>query len=130
MANRTAGSIDEYIAAFPAETQKVLQEIRELIATLAPEATETISYTIPTFDMNGRHLVHFAGYEKHVGLYPTPSGMDTFKDDLAPYKTGKGSVQFPLGEPLPKELIRRIVEFRIGEGIRKAASVSEGADPE
>ena len=86
-----AGTIDEYIAGFPVETQKVLQELRALIRASAPDATETISYAIPTFDLNGRHLVHFAGYERHVGLYPTPTGAEAFKEELRSYKTGKGS---------------------------------------
>lgn len=111
----TASSIDEYIAEFPPETQRVLGQMRALIRELAPGATETISYAIPTFDLAGKHLVHFAGYDKHVGLYPAPSGMEAFKEDLRPYKTGKGSVQFPLNAPLPVDLIRRIVEFRLGE---------------
>lgn len=111
----TATTIDEYIAEFPADVQRVLSEMRALIHELAPDATETISYAIPTFDLGGKHLVHFAGYEKHVGLYPAPSGMEAFKEDLKPYKTGKGSVQFPLDQPLPVDLIRRIVEFRVAE---------------
>lgn len=111
----TASSIDEYIAEFPPETQRVLGQMRALIRELAPGATETISYAIPTFDLAGKHLLHFAGYDKHVGLYPAPSGMEAFKEDLRPYKTGKGSVQFPLNAPLPVDLIRRIVEFRLGE---------------
>jgi uncharacterized protein YdhG (YjbR/CyaY superfamily) len=120
MANRpTADSIDEYIAQFPTETKAALSQMRALIRASAPDAVETISYAIPTFDLNGRHLVHFAGYAKHVGFYPIPSGMDAFKDDLAPYKQGKGSVQFPLSEPLPADLIRRIVEFRVAENLRK-----------
>ena len=122
MANRsTANSIDEYIAGFPPETQKVLGEMRALIRTLAPGATETISYAIPTFDLNGRHLVHFAGYKSHIGFYPVPSGLEAFKEDLMPYKQGKGSVQFPLGQPLPTDLIRRIVAFRVEENTGKAA---------
>jgi len=116
----TATTIDEYIAEFPPETGKVLAEMRALIKSLAPDATETISYAIPTFDMNGKHLVHFAGYDKHVGLYPTPTGLEAFKEDLAKYKTGKGSVQLPLDQPLPVELIRRIVEYRLAETARKA----------
>jgi len=120
MASRsTANSIDEYVAEFPAATQKVLRELRALIQASAPGATETISYAIPTFDLNGRHLVHFAGYARHVGLYPAPSGLEAFKKDLEPYKTGKGSVQFPLGDPLPTHLIRRIVEFRVAENTAK-----------
>ncbi len=121
MAKRsTAGSIDEYIAALPPETQRVLQELRALIKAAAPDATETISYAIPTFDLNG-HLVHFAGYEKHIGFYPTARGVAAFKEELKPYKSGKGSVQFPLGRPLPTDLIRRIVELRVAENRGKAS---------
>ncbi len=108
-----ATSIDAYIAEFPPETQRVLQEVRAVIRQAAPDATETISYAMPTFDLNGRHLVHFAGYAKHLGLYPTPSGTEAFEEDFKPYKRGKGSVQFPLDRPMPLELIRRIVEFRV-----------------
>ncbi|SRR5437899_7325648 len=115
----TAADIDAYIAEFPPETQKVLQEIRELIRANAPGATETISYAMPTFDLNGRHLVHFAGYARHIGFYPIPTGMEAFKDELSHYKTGKGSVQFPLAQPLPLDLIRRIVAFRVAENVRR-----------
>lgn len=116
MANRsTAESIDEYIAEFPQETREMLEEIRAIIRAAAPDATETIAYAIPTFDLNGKHLVHFAGFTNHVGLYPTPSGIVAFKEELEPYRSGKGSARFPLGRPLPKELIRRIVEFRLQE---------------
>jgi uncharacterized protein YdhG (YjbR/CyaY superfamily) len=129
MAGRpTANSIDEYIAEFPPETRQVLGEMRALIRASAPEATETISYAMPTFDLNGRHLVHFAGYEKHVGFYPIPSGVEAFKDELKPYKQGKGSVQFPLGQPLPTDLIRRIVEFRVEENSRKTSGSVRTAD--
>jgi len=116
----TANSIDEYIAEFPLETQKVLAELRALIQTSAPDATETISYGIPTFDLNRKHLVHFAGYARHAGFYPTGSGVEAFKEELEPYKSGKGSVQFPLGRQLPADLIRRIVEFRVAEIARKS----------
>jgi uncharacterized protein YdhG (YjbR/CyaY superfamily) len=116
------GMIDEYIAGFPPETQSRLTEIREIIAGVAPDATETISYAIPTFDLNGKHLVHFAGFAKHVGFYPVPSGMAAFAEELKPYKQGKGSVQFPLGQPLPTDLIRRIVEFRVEENLRKTST--------
>ena len=126
MANRsTARSIDEYIAAFPPETQKVLEELRALISAAAPGATETISYAIPTFDLNG-HLVHFAGHKKHIGFYPTGRGVEAFKEELKPYKSGKGSVQFPLGQPLPTGLIRRIVEYRVAENIGKASGRTPG----
>ena len=113
MASRsTANSIAEYIAAFPPETQKVLEELRTLIRSAAPGATEKISYAIPTFYLNG-NLVHFAGYEYHIGFYPGGQGIEEFAEELKPYKTGKGSVQFPLDQPLPVDLIRRIVEFRV-----------------
>lgn len=121
MATRsTTGTIDAYIAGFPAETQKALEELRALITATAPGATETISYAMPTFDLNGRHLVHFAGYARHIGFYPIPSGMEAFSEELKPYKQGKGSVQFPLDKPLPMDLIRRIVEFRVRENIGRA----------
>jgi len=122
MANRsTANSIDEYIAEFPPESQRVLEELRALIKVGAPDATETISYAIPTFDLNGHHLVHFAGYERHIGFYPTGSGVEAFKEELEPYKSGKGSVQFPFGQPLPTGLIRRIVELRVEENSGKVS---------
>ena len=116
MAEQSAATtIDEYIAQFPPETQRVLQEVRELIRAHAPDATETISYAMPTFDLNKRHLVHFAGYEHHIGFYPIPTGVEAFKDELSRYKMGKGSVQFPLDEPMPRDLIARIVDFRVAE---------------
>lgn len=118
MAKRsTATSIDEYLAEFPpeSETRQALEEMRSLIRAAAPQATETISYAIPTFDLNGRHLVHFAGHKEHVGFYPVPSAMEAFQEELAPYRSGKGSARFPLGQPLPADLIRRIVEFRVAE---------------
>lgn len=115
----TATTIDEYIGEFPPETQRVLQEMRELIRSHAPGATETISYAMPTFDLNRRHLVHFAGYAHHIGFYPIPTGMSAFKEELSAYPTGKGSVQFPLDRPLPRDLIRRIVEFRVAENLAR-----------
>ena len=117
----TARSIDDYIAQFPSETQKVLQQTRALIAAAAPHATETISYAIPTFDLNGRHLVHFAGFKRHIGFYPVPSAIEAFEEELKPYKSGKGSAQFPLGQALPTDLIHRIVEFRVAENRGKAS---------
>jgi uncharacterized protein YdhG (YjbR/CyaY superfamily) len=116
MANpSTAKSIDQYIAGFAPEVRQVLEQMRGLIRDAAPGATETISYAIPTFDLNGVHLVHFAGYAKHIGFYPTGSGIEAFRGELMPYKSAKGSVQFPLGRPLPADLIRRMVEFRVEE---------------
>lgn len=112
--------MDEYIAEFPPEVQEVLEQMRALIKAAAPDATETISYAIPTFDLNGKHLVHFAGFKKHIGFYPVSSAMVEFADELKPYKSGQGSVQFPLGQPLPKDLIGRIVEFRVRENMSRA----------
>jgi len=114
-----ATAIDDYIDGFPPSTQAALRQMRALIREGAPDATETISYAIPTFDLNGRHLVHFGGFAHHVGFYPIPSAMVAFADELAPYKQGKGSARFPLDQPLPVDLIRRIVEFRVAENIRK-----------
>ena len=106
-------NIDDYISDFPGETQKYLNEIRELIRKLAPDSVESISYAIPTFSLNGKYLVYFAGFKNHIGLYPTPVGMEAFKEELLNYKTGKGSVQFPLNKPLPIALITKIVKYQI-----------------
>jgi len=123
MAERSqAVAIDQYIAEFPPETQAVLEELRTLIRATAPGATETMSYAIPTIDLDGRHLVHFAGYAKHVGFYPGTSGIAAFREELKPFKSAKGSVQFPLGSPLPADLIRRIVAFRVAESSGTGAS--------
>jgi uncharacterized protein YdhG (YjbR/CyaY superfamily) len=112
-------TIDEYIKTFPLETRKRLTAIRRLIRKLAPDATEKISYQMPTFYLKG-NLIHFAGYAKHIGLYPTPNGIDKFKRELARYKNARGSVQFPLDEPLPLDLIERIVKFRVEQNMKKA----------
>lgn len=106
-------TIDQYIADFPAEVQQVLEQVRTVIRETAPEARECISYSMPTFDMGKEHLVHFAGYNKHIGFYPTPVGVEAFKAHLSPYKQGRGSVQFPLDQPMPLDLIRRIVAYRM-----------------
>ena len=106
---------DEYIAAFPENVQQVLKQLRETIREAAPQAEEAFSYNIPTFKMYGKNLVHFGGHKKHIGFYPTPSGIDAFKDELSKYKSAKGSVQFPLNEPFPYDLVSRIVRFRVEE---------------
>jgi len=106
-------TIDEYIAQFPDEVQVLLQEIRKVIKEVVPDAQEKISYQIPTFYLNG-NLVHFAAYKKHIGFYPTASGIESFKDEISAYKNAKGSVQFPIDKPIPFNLIKRIVEFRVG----------------
>ena len=106
-------NIDDYISDFSVETQKYLNEMRELIRKLAPDSVESISYAIPTFSLNGKYLVYFAGFKNHIGLYPTPVGMEAFKEELLNYKTGKGSVQFPLNKSLPITLITKIVKYQI-----------------
>lgn len=113
-------SIDDYIASFPDDVQTKLREMRALIRAAAPEATEKISYQMPTFDLHG-NLVHFAAHRSHIGLYPAPTGIEAFKEAFAPYKTSKGAVQFPLDQPLPVDLITRVVQFRVGENRQKAA---------
>jgi uncharacterized protein YdhG (YjbR/CyaY superfamily) len=117
-ATKQFGTIDEYIRTFPPEVQARLQKMRQTIRKAAPQAVEAISYQMPTFKLHGRNLVHFAGYKRHIGFYPVPSGVAAFKKELAPYVQGKGSVQFPLDRPLPYELVKRIVAFRVKETLR------------
>lgn len=107
--------VDLYISTFPAEVQAILSQIRELIKKHAPEAVEDFAYGMPAYKTNGRPLVYFAAFKKHIGFYATPSGHSRFSDELSQYKQGKGSVQFPLTKPIPYDLIRRIVEYRVVE---------------
>jgi uncharacterized protein YdhG (YjbR/CyaY superfamily) len=107
-------TIDEYIDTFPQDVQSILNGLRQTIREAAPEAEETINYQMPTFTLNG-NLVHFAAFKNHIGFYPTPTGIEAFKQELSRYKGAKGSVQFPIDEPLPLPLIRRIVEYRVKE---------------
>lgn len=109
-------TIDEYINSFPRNIQVFLEDIRQTIRTAAPDATETISYQMPTFKLNG-NLVHFAAYKNHIGFYPAPSGIEAFKRELSPYKWSKGAVQFPLGRPIPLDLVKKIVVFRVKENL-------------
>jgi uncharacterized protein YdhG (YjbR/CyaY superfamily) len=117
----TPRSIDEYIAAFPEDLQEILQKVRTTVRAAAPEAEETISYHIPTFTLKGRYLVYFAGYQKHVSVYPAPIGIAEFREELATYASGKGTVKFPLDKPIPYDLITRIVKFRVRENLGRAA---------
>ncbi|OQX19651.1 MAG: hypothetical protein BWK76_03945 [Desulfobulbaceae bacterium A2] len=110
--------IDGYIAGFPADVRKMLEQIRATIRDAAPEAVEAIKYSIPTFVLHG-NLVHFAAFKNHIGFYPTPSGIEQFSDELAAYARAKGSVQFPLDQPMPLSLIRKIVTFRVREATAK-----------
>ena len=107
-------SIDDYILTFPEPVQSSLKDMYATIKAAAPEATEKFSYGMPTFYLNG-NLVHFAAYKTHIGFYPTPSGIAAFQDELSKYKGAKGSVQFPIDQPLPLKLISKIVKFRVAE---------------
>ncbi|HEY9527641.1 MAG TPA: DUF1801 domain-containing protein [Anaerolineales bacterium] len=112
--NKPFKTIDEYISMFPDDVRTILNQLRQTIRAAAPEAQETINYQMPTFTLNG-NLVHFAGFKNHIGFYPTPTGIEAFKDELSAYKGAKGSVQFPLDQPMPLSLIRRMVEYRVRE---------------
>ncbi len=117
-------SIDDYIKSFPPGIQKLLQQVRNSIQKAAPDAEETIKYAMPTFTLNG-NLVHFAAFKNHIGLYPTPNGIEAFKKELSVYKGAKGSVQFPLDQPMPLELIGKIVKYRVTENMAKAKKKKE-----
>ena len=121
-----SSTIDQYIVGFPAETQDLLRQMRELIRAAAPAATEAMKYRIPTFVLNG-NLVHFAAFERHLGFYPTPSAMVHFQRQLAGYVTAKGSVQFPLDQPIPWDLIREMVLFRVAEASGRTKGKSQSA---
>lgn len=111
--------IDEYIAGFPADVRKLLERIRRTIRKAAPGAEEAIRYRIPTFTLNG-NLVHFAAYKEHIGFYPAPTGIERFKRELSAYGSGKGTLKFPLDEPIPFDLIGKVVKFRVQENLAKA----------
>ena len=112
-------TIDEYIAGFPQDIQEILEKVRVTIRKAAPDAQEAIKYQMPTFTLKG-NLVHFGAFKKHIGFYPVPTGIEKFKDELSVYEGGKGSVQFPLDQPIPYDLIGRIVEFRVKENLERA----------
>ena len=109
-------TIDEYIAGFPENVRDILEELRQVIRKAAPQAEEAMRYGIPTFRLNG-NLVHFAAFKNHIGFYPIPSAIETFKEELSPYKQVKGSVQFPIDKPIPYDLIQKIVEYRVEESL-------------
>jgi Uncharacterized conserved protein len=113
--------IDEYINKFSPDIQAILNEIRKVIKEAAPEASEKISYQMPAFEFYG-NLVYFAACKNHIGFYPTPSGIEEFKEELSEYKGAKGSVQFPLNKPIPYDLIKKIVEYRVMENKDKVKS--------
>jgi uncharacterized protein YdhG (YjbR/CyaY superfamily) len=120
MKRPTYSTVDEYIADFPGEVQAILQKIRQTIQKAAPKAEEAISYQIPAFKLNGKVLIYFAAFKNHVSIYPAPRGAAEFKDELATYKGGKGTVQFPLDDAVPYDLIRRIVKFKVKQNLEKS----------
>jgi len=111
-------NIDEFIVNFPPNVQKILERLRKLIHEVAPEAEEAMRYGIPTFRLNDKNLVHFSAFKNHIGFYPTPSAIIEFKKKLSEYKWAKGSVQFPLDKPIPYDLVRRIVKFRVKDLVK------------
>jgi uncharacterized protein YdhG (YjbR/CyaY superfamily) len=111
-------TIDEYIAQFPEDVQQILTRIRAVIHEAAPQAVERISYQMPAFYLKG-NLVYFGAHKQHIGFYPTGSGIEAFKEEVAAYKGSKGAVQFPLDEPIPYELISKMVKFRVAENLKK-----------
>jgi len=114
-----APDIDAYIARFAPEVQEILRRVRAVIREAAPDATEAIKYEIPTFVLHA-NLVHFAAFTNHLGFYPTPAGIEAFQEELAPYAAGKGTIRFPLDQPIPYDLIRRVVEQRVKESLASA----------
>jgi uncharacterized protein YdhG (YjbR/CyaY superfamily) len=117
MQKNNTKEVDSYISKFPKHTQEILKLLRKTIRESAPEAEETIKYGIPTFTLYG-NLVHFGAYKNHIGFYPAPSGINAFKKELRPYKSAKGSVQFPIDPALPLQLIATIVRFRVKENLK------------
>lgn len=114
-------TIDEYIADFPRDVQPLLEKVRATIRKAAPDATEAISYQMPTFKLHG-NMIHFAGYNQHIGLYPGSRPIEEFKDELSKYKTSKGTIQLPLDKPIPAGLIARITKFCVKRNIERAAA--------
>jgi uncharacterized protein YdhG (YjbR/CyaY superfamily) len=117
-------TIDEYIAAFPEDTQALLQAVRATIHAAAPDAVERISYNMPAFAQEG-NLVYFAALKHHIGLYPTSSGIAAFQQEISAYESSKGAVKFPKDQPMPLDLITKIVQFRVAENLNRAAAKSQ-----
>ena len=115
---KASKDIDSYIASYPQKTQVLLKKMRAIICKAAPQATEAISYGVPTYKLNG-NLVHFGGFKSHIGFFPTRSGIKHFQKKLSAYKTSKGAVQFPIEKPIPVGLVAKIVKFRVKENLRK-----------
>lgn len=119
MATQKSANIDEYIAGFPKASQNVLEQVRSVIRSEAAGAEETISYAIPAFTLNKQYLIYFAGYKNHISLYPVPKGSEVFNKEISAYKTGKGTMQFPLDKPLPIKLISKIIRYSIKVNIKR-----------
>jgi len=115
----TFQSMDEYIASFPDDVQKILGEVRAIIRAAAPEAEETISYNIPTFTLNGKYLIYFAGWKHHISIYPIPTGSESFNKQVGKYVEGKGTLKFPIDKPLPLRLITKIVHLKLAESRKR-----------
>ena len=115
-------SVDEYITSFPEDVQKILGEVREAIKAAAPDAGEKISYNMPTFTLNGKYLVYFAGWKNHISIYPIPSGNAAFYEKVSKYVAGKGTLKFPIDKPIPLDLIREVVRLRAAENQLSAES--------
>ncbi len=120
MMNADYKNVDEYIKSFPEAVQKLLVQMRSAIRKAAPDAEEGFGYGMPAYKLKGKPLVYFAGFSRHIGFYATPTGHAEFAAELSEYKQGKGSVQFPIDEPLPLELITKITKFRVAENIAKS----------
>jgi len=112
-------SIDEYIDTFPEDMQTILKQVRKTIKAAAPEAGERISYGIPTFTLNGKYLIYFAGWKHHISIYPIPIGDDAFNQEIAPYVAGKGTLKFPIDKPMPLKLITKIVKLKVAESLSR-----------
>lgn len=108
-------TIDQYIKTFPADVQVKLEEVRRTIRRTAPDAVETIAYQMPTFNKNGKHLIHFAAWKNHIGLYPVPSGTEAFQKEISAYREARSSALFPLDKPIPLDLVRKLIMFRAKE---------------
>ena len=130
MKSTTPSSIDEYIDRYPKSVQAILEHVRHTVQKAAPGAQEAIRYQMPTFRLNGKNLVYFAAFQHHIGFYPVPTGITAFKKELSRFKQGKGSVQFPLDEPIPYDLISRIVAFRVKELTEKTKGSTESMTQE
>jgi uncharacterized protein YdhG (YjbR/CyaY superfamily) len=115
----TYTSIDEYISSFPENVQEIMKQLRKTIKAAAPKAGEKISYNMPTFTLNGKYLVYFAGWKNHIAFYGAPRGNPDFKDDLSAFESGAGTLQFPYDQPMPYPLITKIVKFRAAENLKR-----------